>query len=176
MRTRAILAAVLGVLVAATARGQEDLSVTKVTLRRNTSGHGDNSVVRLQGFFVTAPPLDVFDPTHGVTLHLKDLGPSIPSGEATDLTKTWLDTECTTANGRTKCYAGGKKYVSIILKPYQGHSEAFSVVAKIRGQNLTGPFEGPLELTLTENGSAVDRIGTIVDCLLKITGLTCRVF
>jgi hypothetical protein len=174
MQTRAMVVALFGALVVANAHAA-DVSITKVALRQNSSHNGDNSVIRLQAFFVTMPPDDVFDPTNGVTIEVKDLGVSL-GGAGTDVTVPWIATECRTVNGRTTCYANGKKSVRVLVKPFAGHPDAFSVEARIRNHNLTGPFEGPVEVTVTDNVSMVDRVGTITDCTLKLTGLTCRAF
>ncbi|HXJ36124.1 MAG TPA: hypothetical protein VMS22_18995 [Candidatus Eisenbacteria bacterium] len=168
MGTRGIAAVVLGVALATTVCAEE-LSVTKVRLRRNSSGQGDNSVLRMQGFFVTNPPTDVFDAANGVAIRVQD-------AITTDVTVTFLASECTTVSGKTRCYGGGKKYISLVAKPLRGIPSAFSVVVKVRALNLVGPFDGPVTVTVTETNSGIDRVGTISDCVLKITGIACRAF
>lgn len=166
MLTRVVLCLALATTAVASAA---DLSLVKVRLRQNSSGQGDNSVLRLQGFFVTTPPADVFAASNGVTLHVTD-------AIALDKTVTWLPAECVTVDGKTKCLSSGKKYVSLQTKPLNGIPEAFALVVKVRNLNLAGPFDGPVTATLTETGSGVDRVGTISDCVLKVTGLQCRAF
>ena len=147
-----------------------DLSATKVRLRQNSSGQGDNSVLRVQGFFVTTPPTDVFTAGNGVTVRVQD---SI----GLDQTVTWTPADCiATPNGKTKCLAGGQKYVYLLAKPLRGIPEAFSVSLKVRKLDLQGPFDGPVTITLTETGSGVDRVGSLADCVLKVNGLACRAF
>lgn len=169
MRTTGTIAAlILGALVAGTALA-EDFSVTKVRLRRNSSGQGDNSVLRMQGFFVTSPPSDVFDAANGVTIRVQDV-------ITTDLTIVFASADCVTVNTKTLCYAGGQKYSKLIVKALSGEPGVFSVNMKVRRQNLAGPFDGPVTVTVTENGSGIDRIGAVADCVLKVTGIACRAF
>ena len=167
MRGRSICL-VLALAVAAQASAAE-LSVTKVRLRQNSSGQGDNSVLRMQAFFVTTPPTDVFTATNGVTVRVQD-------AIATDKTVTWDPADCVSVGGKTKCLGGGEKYVFLQVKPLRGIPEAFSVTMKVRKLNLAGPFDGPVTVTVTETGSGVDRVGTISDCVLRVSGLACRAF
>ena len=41
---------------------------------------------------------------------------------------------------------------------------------------LAGPFFGPVTMTITESSTVIDRSGDIIDCILKLTGLSCRQF
>lgn len=163
------LASALLVLVVTGTAVAADLSVTKVRLRQNSSGQGDNSVLRMQAFFVTTPPLDVFDPANGVTVRVQDT-------IALDETITWTPTDCVTVSGKTKCLGGGLKYVFLQLKPLRGIPSAFAVSMKVRKLGLAGPFDGPVTVTLSETGSGVDRAGVIADCVLRVSGLACRAF
>ena len=167
-RTRVLAAIVLGLLVTATAHAA-DLSLTKVRLRRNSSGQGDNSGARVQGFFVAAPPGDVFDATNGVTVRIQD-------AIGTDQTVVFADVDCLPKGSKTTCLAGGYKYVQLQVKPSAKVPEAFQFALKVRKLGLAGPFDGPVAVTLTETGSGVDRVGTITDCVLKVTGIACRAF
>jgi hypothetical protein len=157
------------IVVLAVPAGAAELSVTKVRLRQNSSGQGDNSVLRMQAFFVTTPPSDVFTAANGVTIRVQD-------AIATDESVTWLPTECISVGGKTKCLGGGQKYVYLQVKPLRGIPEAFSVTMKVRKLDLAGPFDGPVTVTVTETGSGVDRVGTISDCVLRVSGLACRAF
>jgi hypothetical protein len=157
------------VVVVAGAAGAAELAVTKVRLRQNSSGQGDNSVLRMQGYFVTAPPTDVFAAGNGVTVRVVD-------AVALDRTVTWTAADCVSVSGKTKCLGGGQKNVSLQVKPLRGIPEAFAVVMKVRNLNLAGPFDGPVTVTVTEIGSGVDRVGAITDCVLRVNGLACRAF
>jgi hypothetical protein len=159
---------VLALAIAAPAVAAE-LSVTKVRLRQNSSGQGDNSVLRMQAFFVTTPPSDVFTATNGITVRVQD-------AIAMDESVTWDPADCVSVGGKTKCLGGGQKYVFLQVKPLRGIPEAFSVTMKVRKLNLAGPFDGPVTVTLTETGSGVDRVGIIADCVLRVSGLACRAF
>jgi len=157
------------VLVLASPALAAELSVTKVRLRLNSSGQGDNSVIRMTGFFVTNPPTDVFDPANGVTVRIQD-------AIGLDRTVTWTPADCLTVGGKTKCLGGGQKYVFLQAKPLKGIPSAVAITMKVRKVDLAGPFDGPVTITLTETGSGVDRTGDIADCVLRVTGLACRAF
>jgi hypothetical protein len=146
-----------------------DLSVTKVRLRQNSSGQGDNSVIRMQAFFVTEPPTDVFEPANGVTITVAD-------AITTSRTVTWTPADCISINGKTKCLGGGQKYVYLQVKPLRGIPSAYAITMKVRKLDLAGPFDGPVTVTVTETGSGVDRVGSIEDCVLRVSGLACRAF
>jgi hypothetical protein len=168
IRSAILLACSLGLAAAVPATAAE-LSVTKVRLRQNSSGQGDNSVLRMQAFFVSTPPTDVFTPANGVTIRVQD-------AIATDRTVTWDAADCLAVGGKTKCLGGGQKYVYLQVKPLRGIPEAFSLTMKVRKLDLAGPFDGPVTVTVTETGSDVDRIGVIEDCVLRVSGLACRAF
>jgi hypothetical protein len=170
MRARLIVPVCLIVaLASAVPATAAELSVTKVRLRQNSSGQGDNSVLRMQAFFVTTPPGDVFVPANGVTIRVQD-------AIATDKSVTWDVADCVAVGGKTKCLGGGAKYVYLQVKPLRGIPEAVAVTMKVRKLNLAGPFDGPVTVTVTETGSGVDRVGTISDCVLRVSGLACRAF
>ena len=164
--TTALLVLVLASAGSATAA---ELSVTKVRLRLNSSGQGDNSVIRMTAFFVTSPPDDVFDPANGVSVRVQD-------AIGLDRTITWTPTDCLTVDTKTKCLGGGAKYVFLQAKPLRGIPSAIAITMKVRKLDLVGPFDGPVTVTITETGSGVDRVGTISDCVLRVSGLACRAF
>jgi hypothetical protein len=87
-----------------------------------------------------------------------------------------VSADCVAVGGKTKCRGGGAKYVYLQVKPLRGIPEAFAVTMKVRKLNLAGPFDGPVTVTVTETGSGVDRVGTISDCVLRVSGLACRAF
>jgi hypothetical protein len=168
MRSLLVWALTLG--LAASVAGAADFSVTKVRLRQNSSGQGDNSTLRVQGFFVTTPPADVFTAANGVTIRVTD-------AITADETVVWASADCVTlTNGKSKCLGGGLKYVKLDVKPLRGIPSAYAVTMKVRNLNLQGPFDGPVTVTVTENGSGVDRTGAVNDCVLRVSGLSCRAF
>lgn len=169
MTSRLASALLVLVLAVAGAANAAELSVTKVRLRQNSSGQGDNSVIRMTAFFVTNPPSDVFTPGNGVTVRVQD-------HIVLDRTVTWAPTDCLTVGTKTKCLAGGQKYVFLQAKPLNGIPSAVAITMKVRKLGLVGPFDGPVTITLTETGSGVDRVGTIADCVLRVSGLACRAF
>jgi len=127
------------------------LSVTKIILRRNSGGQGDKSAAKGKGFFVTSPPVDTFTGAAGFQLRIRD-------GIGLDVTRGFAAAECVTAGTKVKCQSTDRTRKAS-LKPLAATPQViqFSYVFKRLG--LTGPFNGPVTLTLTQNGSAIDRVG-----------------
>jgi hypothetical protein len=145
-----------------------ELEGTKIRLRRNASGNGDKSSIKAQGFFFTAPPVDVFHPLAGFSVRVQD-------GVTLDLTRAFAGASCVAVGAKTKCKSADRS-LQAIFRPLPSSPQVvrFSLVMKRLG--LLGPFNGPVHVTLTETGTAIDRAGSITDCVLKITGLACRQF
>jgi hypothetical protein len=144
------------------------LSVTKITLRRNNGGQGDKSAAKGKGFFVTSPPGDTFDGAAGFQIRIRD-------GIGLDVTRGFSAAECVAAGTKVKCKSTDKSRKAS-LKGLAATPQViqFSYVFKRLG--LSGPFNGPVSVTLTQNGSAIDRAGDATDCLIKLLGLACREF
>ena len=85
------------VLVLASPALAAELSVTKVRLRLNSSGQGDNSAVKVKGDFIIAPPGDVVAAHEGIRLRIQD-------GLGLDVAYDWAGWECATLPG-AKCSA-----------------------------------------------------------------------
>lgn len=145
-----------------------ELSPSKLNLRRNTAGQGDKSAMKAKGSFLVALPGDVFDGLAGFTVRIQDaLG--------LDVARTFVPTDCIGAGTKVKCKSLDKA-LKATIKPLDATPQVhqFSIVLKRLG--LPGPFFGPVRLTLTQSGTDVDRSGTVVDCVLKLSGLACRQF
>jgi len=144
------------------------LSVTKITLRRNNASQGDKSAAKGKGFFVTSPPGDTFDGAAGFQLRIRD-------GISLDVTRGFTAGECIAVGTKVKCKSTDKaRKASIKALTATPRVFQFSYVFKRLG--LSGPFNGPVSVTLTQNGSAIDRAGDATDCLIKLLGLACREF
>lgn len=143
------------------------LSITKITLRRNTGGQGDKSSVKAKGFFVTTPPGDVFTSAGGFRVRVRD-------GIGLDVSRTFASGDCVVVGGKTKCKTADRA-LRASFKPLSDTPTViqFSLVLKRLG--LTGPFTGPVSLDLAQ-ANGTDRNGQITDCLLKLLGLACRQF
>lgn len=144
------------------------LTITKIRLRRNSATRGDKSSIRAIGFFVTDPPTDTFDPGAGFSVHVED-------GIGLDVTRSFSAAECSTSGSKTKCKSADRS-LQAFWKPLSGTPQVFQFNLVLRRMGLPGPFNGPVQLTVTQAGTDVDRHGVVTDCVLKITGLACRQF
>ena len=144
-----------------------NLSVTKITLRRNNGGQGDKSGAKGKGFFVTSPPTDVFNGAAGFQIRIQD---SI----GLDITRGFSAAECVGAGTKVKCQSADRSRKASIKVLATPQVIQFSYVFKRLG--LSGPFNGPVTVTVTQNGTAIDRVGSATDCLIKLLGLACREF
>jgi hypothetical protein len=145
------------------------LSATKITMRRDTTRPGlDNSSVKANGFFITAPPSDVFDPLAGFTVRAREaLG--------TDVSRTYLPIDCVQTPSRVKCKSVDKT-LRAVFKPVPLTPQVFQFKLKMKNFGLEGPFLEPVTLSITQTGSVVDRSGTVSDCVLTKVGIKCREF
>jgi hypothetical protein len=144
------------------------LTITKVRLRRNSASQGDKSSIKANGFFVTAPPADTFDPRSGFSVRVVD-------GIGLDVTRAFAAADCQAAGLKTKCKSPDRS-LQAVWRPLSGTPEVLQFSLVLKKQGLAGPFDGPIELTITEAGTSIDRHGVVTDCVLKITGLACRQF
>ncbi len=145
-----------------------DLNLTKLVLRRNTAGQGDKSAFKGKAFFLTAPPADVFNGLAGFTIRVQDsLG--------LDRSSTFQSTDCVGVADRVKCKTADRA-MKASIKPVRATPEVVRIDFVLKKLMLLGPFFGPVTVTLTETGTTVDRSGVIIDCIVKLTGLSCRQF
>ena len=144
------------------------LSVTKITLRRNNASQGDKSAAKGKGFFVTSPPGDTFDGAAGFQLRIRD-------GISLDVTRGFTAGECIAVGTKVKCKSTDKARKASI-KALTATPQVFQFSYVFKRLGLSGPFNGPVSVTLTQNGSAIDRAGDATDCLIKLLGLACREF
>jgi hypothetical protein len=144
------------------------LTITKIRLRRNSASQGDKSSIKSNGFFVTAPLADVFDPRAGFTVRVID-------GIGLDLTRTFAAADCKAAGPKTKCKTPDRS-LQAIWKPLLDTPEVVQFTFALKRLGLAGPFNGPIQLIVTQAGTSIDRHGVVTDCVLKITGLACRQF
>jgi hypothetical protein len=144
------------------------LTITKIRLRRNSASQGDKSSIKGTGFFVTEPPADTFDPRAGFSVRVVD-------GVGLDVTRTFAAADCKPAGPKTKCKTADRS-LQAIWKPLLDTPEVLQFTLVLKKQGLAGPFNGPIQLTITETGTSIDRHGVVTDCVLKITGLACRQF
>jgi hypothetical protein len=144
------------------------LSITKLTLRRNSAGQGDKSSIKGKGFFVTTPPSDVFTVTGGFQLRVTD---SI----ALDVVRSFASTDCIVSGAKAKCKTADRA-LKASFKPLSSTPGVIQFSFVLKRLGLSGSFLDPVSLTITQNGSGIQRTGTVTDCLTKLLGLSCRQF
>jgi len=144
------------------------LSITKLTLRRNSGGQGDKSSIKGKGFFVTTPPSDVFTVTGGFQLRVID---SI----GLDVARNFAPTDCIVTGAKAKCKTADKT-LKASFKPLSSTPGVIQFSFVLKRLGLTGSFLDPVSLTITQTGSGIQRTGTVTDCLTKLLGLSCRQF
>jgi hypothetical protein len=145
------------------------LSVTLIRLKQNTSGQGDKSSIKMKGFFLTDPGAgDTFDPGSGFDVRVED-------GLGLDLLVPFAAADCTTVSGKTTCKSADKS-LKAVFKPLVTTPTTIRYGIVMKRLGLAGPFSEPVDVTLTEAGTVIDRAGQVIDCVLLITGLRCREF
>ncbi len=145
-----------------------DLNVNVLQLKRDTSGSGDNSLVKVKGDFVTAPPGDVVDASAGIHLHVQD-------AVALDVTYGWDPAECQTISGKVTCVSVDHLR-KLTFKPIKATPTVYKFVSTVKHVGLAGPFSGPVAVTITQLSDSIDRVDTVVDCRLDSSKLTCKEF
>jgi hypothetical protein len=143
-----------------------DMSLTKVRLKRSTSPL-DNSSASAKGFFLLGTG-DSFDAASGVTMRWKDsLGNTA--------THSWAPSECSpTVGSRIRCRSLTDKSTGQ-FRAIASTPNVIKFNVRARKTNLSGPFNGPVTVTLTHD-TGIDRVDSISDCKASNSGLSCREF
>jgi hypothetical protein len=143
-----------------------DMSLTKVRLKRSTSPL-DNSSASAKGFFLLGTG-DSFDATSGITMRWKDsLGNTA--------THSWAPSECSpTVGSRIRCRSLTDKSTGQ-FRAIASTPNVIKFNVRARKTNLSGPFNGPVTVTLTHD-TGIDRVDSISDCKASNSGLSCREF
>ncbi len=144
------------------------LNPTKVRLKFS-SGSPDKSSTSMKGDFVVLQPGDVFNAAAGIAFTVSD-GKPVPTVRTTSFTPA----ECTTStNGYKILCKTADRASKATFKTAPSANGIWKFSAKLKKQTLTAPQTGPLTVTLTY-GPAIDRVGTIEDCVSSFTTLSCR--
>jgi hypothetical protein len=147
------------------------LNPIKINFRLDTAGPTfDNSLVRVKGDFVTLDPSDVFDASAPLTLVVSD-GKS-PPGTPTVRSHTFPTSSCLTQTRKISC-VDGEYRISFLTSPARPGVWKFR--ARFKKQTLSGPLQGPATAVLTY-GPSTDRIGSVADCKVKFSGMSCKDF
>jgi len=146
-----------------------ELNVTVLQLKRDTSAANDNSAVKVKGDFIIAPPGDVVAASAGIHLRVQDaLG--------LDRTWAWDGPDCATLpNNKVLCISADR-LLKLTFKPLKATPAVYRFVGTAKRVGLTGPFSGPVTVTISQLYDAVDRVDTVVDCRLESSKLTCKEF
>lgn len=144
-----------------------EINTTKLELKRDASSNNDSSLYRGKGDFFTSPPVDTLTAASGFTVSVRDdLG--------TSASHTWSAADCaTSSSGKISCISPSRN-AKLQVKPIKATPQVFKFTFTVKRVGLTGPFTGPVEITL-RNG-AIDRFGVVVDCRVDNKGLACREF
>jgi hypothetical protein len=144
------------------------LNPTKARLKFS-SGSTDKSSTSVKGDFVVLLPGDVFTASAGLSFTVSD-GKPTPTVRTTSFTAA----ECVTTGGGFKitCRTADRANKATFKTSAKANGIwKFSV--KLKKQTLTAPQVGPAKVVLTY-GAAIDRVGTIEDCVSSFTTLSCR--
>ncbi len=145
------------------------LNVVRLTLKRDSSLSGDNSVIKAKGDFDTAPPGDTLTAAAGMAVTIAD-------DLATTDTQVWSPAECVEPPGKGKieCVSTDRN-AKLKTKAVKNAPGVFRFTLTLKRRGLAGPFDAPVEVTLT-NGGVFDRVGPISDCRVTENSLVCREF
>jgi hypothetical protein len=146
-----------------------ELNVTVLQLKRDTSAASDNSAIKVKGDFIVAPPGDVVAAYAGIRLRIQD-------GLGLDATYAWGGFDCATLPGNKVLCVTLDRNFKLTFKPLKATPTVYRFVGTVKRIGLTGPFSGPVTVTISQDYDAVDRVDTVVDCRLSSTKLTCKEF
>jgi hypothetical protein len=145
-----------------------ELNPTRLTLKRDASDGNDSSSIKGKGDFLLAPPVDVLSAAAGIAVRVRDT-------MATDRLQTWAPADCVeqAAPTRIVCLSPDRT-AKITLRAIKATPTVVKFVLTLKRIALAGPFDAPVEMTVT-NG-AFDRFGVITDCRVSDKALVCREF
>ena len=144
-----------------------ELNVTKLEMVRDSSANNDSSLYRAKGDFFTSPPADTLTAVAGLTVQVLDALGTVSM-------QAWTPADCAkSAPGKILCVSVDRN-AKLSAKAIKATPAVFKFTLKVRRVGFMGPFDGPVQVTLS-NG-AIDRFGIISDCRVSNKGLTCREF
>src|SRR5262249_26374321 len=143
------------------------LNPTKARLKFS-SGPSDKSSTSVKGDFVVLLPGDVFTASAGLSFTVSD-GKPTPTVRTTAFTPA----ECVTVGGGYKitCRTADRANKAT-FKTSPKANGIWKFTVKLKRQTLTAPQVGPVTVSL-RYGAAIDRVGTIEDCVSSFTTLSC---
>jgi hypothetical protein len=126
-----------------------------------------NGIAKVKGSFLLLLPGDVFSAAQGITLTLTD-------NLTTSVTHTWASGECKVTATRISCTSADKT-AKAKFRTSPSAEGLWRFSATYKKQPIPGPFLLPTNLHLTY-GLAIDRLGTLTDCVSSFSAITCREF
>lgn len=145
-----------------------ELNPTRLTLKRDTSEGNDSSGVKAKGDFLLSPPVDVLGAAGGIAVRVRDT-------MTTDRVQTWAPGDCVEQAAPTKIVClSPDRTAKITLRALKATPTVVKFVLTLKRIGLAGPFDAPVEVTIT-NG-VFDRFGEITDCRVSDKTLVCREF
>jgi hypothetical protein len=142
-----------------------ELTVTQAKLKAQKPAGSDGKASG-KGSFVTSPPADVFDASAPITIEVAD-------GLTTDVEYTWSTAECQTKGTKILCRSLDKK-TKALFKQVKGQPAAFAFKFKLANLAIDPPFGPPVTVTLSYDGPASVREGSIATCTAKPTSMKCK--
>jgi hypothetical protein len=139
-----------------------------LALKRDSSEGNDSSSIKGKGDFLLAPPVDVLTAANGIAVRVRDT-------MTTNRLQTWAPADCVEQAAPTKIVClSPDRTAKITLRAIKATPTVVKFVLTLKRTALAGPFDAPVEMTVT-NG-AFDRFGVITDCRVSDKALVCREF
>jgi len=141
------------------------LALAVLQIKSDTSTASDNGSVKVKGTFGVAPPNDVLFAANGLRLRVQALG--------LDATYTWGQAQCgMVASGKWLCLSLDRRFKTT-LKALKAVPTTYRFTLTVKRVALIGPFDGPVTATISQDYD-IDRTGTIGNCRVGSTKLTCK--
>ncbi len=142
------------------------LTVNRVSLRPDTSLATDNGRVRARGQYVALDPA-ALDVSAGLRIRVED------SGSLAE-TYDWIPGECAPLRrGGVRCVSTDRMR-EVVVRPARGVSGSYSWRLQCRGRTFAAISSGPVTVTWTHMGSAIDRLGSAGSCKWWHSILVCE--
>jgi photosystem II stability/assembly factor-like uncharacterized protein len=135
-----------------------------LTVARVRAGAGTGSVL-VKGRAAGGPsgPLDV---SGGASVEVSD-------GIALTVSYAWAAGECQPRGVSFRCRSADGR-AQATFSPERGSPPSRKVLVRLKRLTLVGPFGAPVTATISETGTAVDRVDAIAACTVAADSLRCR--
>ncbi len=145
---------------------ESTINGTRLRFKKSTKTPPNGSA-KVKGDFLVLLPGDVFSAAQGIRLTLSD-------SLTTSVSHTWALAECKVSTTKITCTSPDKT-AKAKFRTSSSANGLWRFSATYKKQAITGPFLLPTHLTLTY-GLAIDRLGTLTDCVSTFSAITCREF